>query len=68
MRPEFVSALHSCFNFSSKITLTINNLDERGRSAGLLKTSSKRKRIRSEVEDVKEEEKELKEDKHQFLQ
>jgi hypothetical protein len=31
-------------------------LEERGRAAGLLKNNSKRKRTKSELEDVKEEE------------
>jgi hypothetical protein len=44
------------------------SLDERGRAANLLKDSSKRKRIRTEMEDVKEEEKALKTNKQSFLQ
>ena len=42
-------------------------LDERGRAANLLKTSSKRKRTRSEMESVLEEEKVMKENKQEFL-
>lgn len=38
-------------------------VDERGRSANLLKGSSKRKRLRSELEEVKEEEQSLKDDR-----
>lgn len=41
---------------------------EHGRSANLLKGSSKRKRTHEELEEVKNEEDELKEDKQSFLQ
>ena len=40
---------------------------EPGRSVSLIKSASKRKRTRNELEEVKGEEKILKEDKQQFL-
>ena len=40
---------------------------EPGRSVGLIKSASKRKRTRNELEEVKGEEKILREDKQQFL-
>jgi signal transduction histidine kinase len=43
------------------------NVEEKGRATALLKSSSKRKRNRSELEEVKEEEKMLKENKQEFL-
>ena len=43
-------------------------LVEHGRSANLLKGSSKRKRTREELEEVKDEEEELRQDKQSFLQ
>ncbi len=41
---------------------------ENGRASNLMKSSAKRKRTREELEDVKQEEEELKNDKQQFLQ
>jgi hypothetical protein len=43
-------------------------LAESGRSANLMKASSKRKRTRKELDEVKDEEEELKEDKQAYLQ
>ena len=45
----------------------IHFLAERGKALGLIKPSSKRKRTRSEIEEVKEEEKLLKTNKQEFL-
>ena len=41
---------------------------ENGRASLLLKSSSKRKRTRDELEEVKQEEEALKDDRHSFLQ
>ena len=41
---------------------------EHGSAVNLMKSSSKRKRTRSELEEVKEEEDALKQDRHSFLQ
>jgi hypothetical protein len=46
----------------------IRNLVENGRASSLLKASSKRKRTREELEEVKQEEDALKDDRHAFLQ
>lgn len=43
------------------------NSDSKGRAAHLLKASSKKKRSREELEEVKEEESKLNENKHEFL-
>ena len=43
-------------------------LVENGRASLLLKSSSKRKRTRDELEEVKQEEEALKDDRHSFLQ
>lgn len=40
---------------------------EHGRSANLVKSSSKRKRKREELEEVKDEEDQLKVDRHSYL-
>ena len=68
MRPEFAEALKKSISFSSMI-IYVNSLSivDRGKSASLLKPSSKLKRKRSEIEEVKEEEKKLKDDRQQFL-
>ncbi|CDW82385.1 UNKNOWN [Stylonychia lemnae] len=58
MRPEFADALNRCLNFST----------ERGKSANLMKDSSKRKRKANEIREVVEEEKQLRNDKHTYLQ
>ena len=42
--------------------------EEKGRATALLKNNSKRKRTKSEIEEVKEEESNLKENKQEFLQ
>ena len=41
---------------------------ENGRASLLMKSTSKRKRTRDELEEVKQEEESLKEDRHSFLQ
>ncbi len=41
---------------------------ENGRASLLLKSTSKRKRTKEELEEVKQEEMELSEDRHSFLQ
>jgi hypothetical protein len=41
---------------------------EKGRASNLMKSSAKRKRTREELEEVKQEEEELKNDKQFFLQ
>ena len=41
---------------------------ENGRASLLMKTTSKRKRTRDELEEVKQEEEALKDDRHSFLQ
>lgn len=57
MRPEFATALKKSISFSCKSIDNINfHLETNGRSAYLLKPSSKVKRKRSEMEEVKEEE------------
>ncbi len=43
-------------------------LVENGRASNLMKSSAKRKRTREELEEVKQEEEELKNDKQFFLQ
>ena len=43
-------------------------LVENGRASLLMKSSSKRKRTRDELEEVKQEEEALKDDRHSFLQ
>jgi septal ring factor EnvC (AmiA/AmiB activator) len=43
-------------------------LAENGRASLLMKTTSKRKRTRDELEEVKQEEEALKDDRHSFLQ
>lgn len=68
MRPEFATALNNSLNFSSKVLLFLVIIAERGRAANLLKGSSKRKRGRAELEEVKEEEKAFKGDRQGFLQ
>ena len=44
------------------------DLVENGRASLLMKTNSKRKRTRDELEEVKQEEEALKNDRHSFLQ
>ena len=44
------------------------DLVENGRASLLMKTNSKRKRTRDELEKVKQEEEALKDDRHSFLQ
>ncbi len=64
MRPEFAQALQSCQNFSCKCSSSSSlGLESKGRSAILLKESSKRKRKKSEIEEVKHEEVMLKENR-----
>mmetsp|Transcript_8936 Transcript_8936/g.6703 ORF Transcript_8936/g.6703 Transcript_8936/m.6703 type:complete len:120 (+) Transcript_8936:2258-2617(+) len=60
MRPEFAEALNKTLSFSS--------IAEKGKSVGLLKDTSKRKRQRDELEEVKQEESLLKEDRQSYLQ
>ena len=43
-------------------------LAENGRASLLMKSNSKRKRTRDELEEVKQEEEALKDDRHSFLQ
>jgi hypothetical protein len=67
MRPEFAQALNSCLNFSSKPYTFFHFIASHGRAANLVKGSSKRKRTKEEIEEVKGEEEELKDDRHLFL-
>ena len=60
---QFNNACHS----QVKINILTHFIAERGKAASLLKPSSKRKRTRSEIEEVKEEEKQLKENRQGFL-
>ena len=43
------------------------SIAENGRASLLMKTTSKRKRTRDELEEVKQEEEALKDDRHSFL-
>ena len=43
------------------------SIAENGRASLLMKTTSKRKRTRDELEEVKQEEEGLKDDRHSFL-
>jgi hypothetical protein len=67
MRPEFAQALNSCLNFSSKAFTMLPFIASHGRAANLVKGSSKRKRTKEEIEEVKGEEEELKDDRTLFL-
>jgi cell division septum initiation protein DivIVA len=51
---------------SSYILLIL--IDSKGKSADMMKDSSKRKRTRQEMEEVREFEQDLKEDRQKFLQ
>jgi hypothetical protein len=65
MRPEFANALKKSIVFSCKINIhKFIILESRGKSAYLLKPSSKMKRKRSEMEEVKDEEHMLNQNKH----
>ena len=57
MKPEFLNALENSISFSGKYWTNFNILANRGKSAYMLKDSSKRKRSKLEIEEVKEEEK-----------
>jgi len=50
------------------ILLSTTSIGSKGKAVDLMKDSSKRKRTRKEMEEVKEFEQSLKEDRHQFLQ
>ena len=64
MKPEYAEALKSSSSYSSKPhSSSLNPLADKGRSAFLLKPSSKHKRRRNEMEEVKDEEELLKRDK-----
>jgi hypothetical protein len=64
MRPEFANALRNSISFSCKLNIIIELYKEtNGRSAFLLKPSSKIKRKRTEIEEVKEEERLLQENR-----
>jgi hypothetical protein len=63
VRPEFAKAFAQCMSFSCKNTASIILDGEKGRFAGLLKGQSKRKRTRAELNEVRSEEEELKQDK-----
>ena len=64
MKPEFEAALKKCISFSCKLSISIIlSIEEKGRSAFLLKGGAKYKRKRDEMEDVKQEETLLKKDK-----
>ena len=57
MKPEFVDALDKCVTFSRNLIIFLTiSLVEKGKSTGFLKDSSKRKRKRDEIEEVKDEE------------
>jgi hypothetical protein len=57
MKPEFEAALKKCISFSCKQSITFTMpVEEKGRSAFLLKGGAKYKRKRDEMEDVKQEE------------
>ena len=65
MRPEFAQAFQNCMNFSRKsdrIPLSHRDLVENGRASMLMKGSSKRKRTKAELEEVKQEEEALRGD------
>eukprot|EP00349_Pseudokeronopsis_sp_Brazil_P010959 CAMPEP_0202978102 /NCGR_PEP_ID=MMETSP1396-20130829/84642_1 /ASSEMBLY_ACC=CAM_ASM_000872 /TAXON_ID= /ORGANISM="Pseudokeronopsis sp., Strain Brazil" /LENGTH=128 /DNA_ID=CAMNT_0049716971 /DNA_START=3502 /DNA_END=3888 /DNA_ORIENTATION=- len=69
MRPEFAEALNKTLSFSCKVTfIQLTSIAEKGKSVGLLKDTSKRKRQRDELEEVKQEESLLKEDRQSYLQ
>ena len=54
MRPEFAQALKRCESFSSKTSPLLNLfVGSKGKAAFLLKPSSKKKRSREELEEVK---------------
>ena len=59
MRPEFADALRKSLIFSCNVYMLHMFIESHGKSAFLLKGSSKHKRKRSEMEEVKEEEKML---------
>lgn len=64
LRPEMAEAFEKCISFSSILNISLYYyLAHHGRAAFLLKDSSKRKRTKSEMEEVKQEEEELKNDK-----
>jgi hypothetical protein len=68
MRPEFAAALKKSISFSCiSFFVCAKLLESNGRSAFLLKPSSKTKRKRQEIEEVKEEEQLLKSNKQAFL-
>ena len=63
MRPEFAQALQNCMSFSSNAFLIGDyHLVENGRASLLMKTSSKRKRTKAELEEVKNEEEAMQND------
>ena len=67
LKPEFLEALNHSEVFSCNSFLINSHIVHKGRTVSFLKDSSKRKRKRSEIEEVKVEELELKQDKNEFL-
>ena len=64
MIPEFAEAMKRCSTFSCIMT---HSIASKGKATFMLKGSSKKKRSRVEMEEVKHEEDELNEDKYEFL-
>ena len=67
MKPEFAQALEKCASFSGNTLYTIIWIGSKGKSVYLLKTDSKRKRSRQEIEEAKEEEKKFKDEKQDLI-
>ena len=67
MKPEFAKALEKCVEFSDKYIYFWSGLGSKGKSAYMLRGDLKRKGSKQELEEVKEEEKKLNEDKQTFL-
>ena len=67
MRPEFASALKSVRALAVSFDPPQLRIASKGKAAFMLKASSKKKRSRLEMEEVKHEEDALNDDKHFFL-
>jgi hypothetical protein len=67
MHPDFYEALQNTVAFASILHSLDHPIASHGKGAYMLKGSSKRKRTHAEVEEVKDEEEELKQDKQTFL-
>ncbi|KEJ82494.1 hypothetical protein OXYTRIMIC_198 [Oxytricha trifallax] len=68
MRPEFAQALNNSLQFSCKLFCFNRTLEQRGRSAFLLKETSQRKRRQRDIEEVKGEESLLNQSKQKYLE